>query len=43
MCEVLHWAMFRDKYRFRQTQGVHTGFGSWLGPHVFPLKLVLSC
>ena len=34
------WAKFSDKYRFWQCQGEHTGFSSWLGPHVFPLKWV---
>ena len=42
-CQVPQWAKFKTKYRFRQSQGVHTGFSSWLGPHVFPLRLVLSC
>ena len=37
------WAEFSDKYRFWQCQGEHTGFSSWLGPHVFPLKWVWSC
>ena len=42
-CQVPQWAKFEAKYRFRQSQGVHTGLSSWLGPHVFPLRLVLSC
>ena len=37
MCHGPLWAKFRAKYRFRQCQGAHTGFSSWLGPHVFPL------
>ena len=37
------WATFKAKYRFRQCQGVHTGFSSWLGPHGFPLRWVWSC
>ena len=43
VCQVPQWAKFEAKYRFRQSQGVHTGFSSRLGPHVFPLGLVLSC
>ena len=42
-CQVPPWAKFEAKYRFRQCQGVHTGFSSWLGPHVFLLRLALSC
>ena len=42
-CQMPQWAKFEAKYRFRQSQGVHTGFSSWLGPHVFALRLVLSC
>ena len=40
MCQEPLWAKFKAKYRFRQCQGVHTGFSSWLGPHVFPLRWV---
>ena len=43
MCGEPLWAEFRAKYIFRQCQGVHTGFSSWLGPHVFPLRWVWSC
>ena len=42
-CQEPLWAKFKAKYRFRQCQGEHTGFSSWLGPHVFPLGLVWSC
>ena len=43
MSQVAHWAELRDKYRFWQYQVEHTGFNSWLGPHVFLLKWVWSC
>ena len=42
-CQEPLGAKFKAKYRFRQCQGEHTGFSSWLGPHVFPLRLVWSC
>ena len=41
-CQEPLWAKFEAKYRFRQCQGEHTGFSSWLGPHVSP-GLVWSC
>ena len=41
-CPEPLWARVKSEYKFRQCPGEHTGFRSWLGPHVFPLGSKLS-
>ena len=42
-CQGPQWTKFDVRYRFRRSQGMHTGCSSWLCPHGFPLRLVWSC